>query len=120
MVQFVTVKPISRDYREAWIERRNDVEARIRAELSDFVVENFLFGDAERTPADNESLVDGGIVDSTGILEMIEFLESQFGIEVEDTETVPANLDSIASLTAFVLRKRAHADSADVQAVPAE
>jgi acyl carrier protein len=76
----------------------------------DFVVENFLFGDTERAPATEESLVESGIVDSTGILELIEFLESRFEIEVADTETVPTNLDSIANLTAFVMRKRAPAD----------
>lgn len=87
------------------------METRVRTELTDFVVENFLFGDADRVPAAEESLVDGGIVDSTGILELIEFLESQFGIEVADTETVPTNLDSIANLTAFVLRKCACVDA---------
>jgi acyl carrier protein len=88
------------------------VETRIQTELMNFVVENFLFGDTERAPSTRESLVDSGIIDSTGILELIEFLESQFGIEVADTETVPTNLDSIANLTAFVLRKRAPADTA--------
>lgn len=85
------------------------METQIRSELIDFVVTNYLFGDAERTPADEDSLVDGGVVDSTGILELIEFLEAQFGIEVSEAETVPQNLDSIANLTRFVVGKKAEA-----------
>ncbi len=86
-----------------------DVEAQVRAELVDFVVTNFLFGDSTRTPQDDDSLVEGGIIDSTGVMELIEFLESQFAIEVSERDTVPSNLDTIANLTAFVLRMRADA-----------
>jgi acyl carrier protein len=82
------------------------VETQVRAELVDFVVNNYLFGDGARVPGDEESLVEGGIVDSTGILELIEFLESRFGIEVSETETVPENLGSIANLAKFVVGKK--------------
>ncbi|WP_237569221.1 acyl carrier protein [Mycolicibacterium lacusdiani] len=82
------------------------MDARIRSELTGFIVDNYLFGDVSRTPAVDESLVEGGVVDSTGILELIEFLESQFGIEVSETETVPENLDTIARMTRFVLEKQ--------------
>jgi acyl carrier protein len=82
------------------------MDARIRSELTGFIVDNYLFGDASRTPAVDESLVEGGVVDSTGILELIEFLESQFGIEVSETETIPENLDTIARMTRFVLGKQ--------------
>jgi acyl carrier protein len=83
------------------------VEAQVRAELVDFVVTNFLFGDVARTPADEDSLVEGGIIDSTGILELIVFLEDRFAITVSDTETVPENLGSIANIARFVLAKQA-------------
>lgn len=83
------------------------MEAEVRSELVEFIVTNFLFGDVQRTPADEDSLVEGGIIDSTGILELIVYLEERFGIEVSDTETVPANLGSIANLTRFVLVKTA-------------
>ena len=73
----------------------------IRADLIEFVVTNYLFGDVSRTPKDEEALVESGIIDSTGILELIEFLESHFDIEVTEAETVPANLGSIAALTGF-------------------
>jgi len=83
------------------------VDVQVRAELAEFIVTNYLFGDAARAPRDEDSLVEGGIIDSTGILELIEFLESHFGIEVSEAETVPENLDSISSLTQFVVSKKA-------------
>jgi acyl carrier protein len=83
------------------------VEVQVRAELAEFIVTNYLFGDAIRAPRDEDSLIEGGIIDSTGILELIEFLESHFGIEVSEAETVPENLDSISSLTQFVVSKKA-------------
>jgi acyl carrier protein len=84
-------------------------DRRIRTDLTDFVVSNYLFGDATRTPRDEDGLVEQGIIDSTGVLELIEFLESHFGIEVSEAETVPANLGSIARLARFVEVKRADA-----------
>jgi acyl carrier protein len=80
-----------------------DTERRI----SDYVVRNYLFGDDSRLPERSESLVELGVVDSTGILEMIEFIESEFGIQVTDNEAVPENLGSIANVASFVDRKRA-------------
>lgn len=80
---------------------------RIRAELTEFIVSNYLFGDVARAPRDEDSLVEGGIIDSTGILELVEFLESQFGISVTDEETIPRNLGSIADLVTFVTAKQA-------------
>jgi acyl carrier protein len=82
------------------------VETQIRAELIEFIVTNYLFGDITRVPRDDDTLVEEGIIDSTGILELIEFLESRFGIEVSEAETVPQNLGSISSLTGFVMSKR--------------
>ncbi len=81
------------------------METQVRGKMVEFVVDNFLFGDTTRVPADSDSLLEAGVIDSTGVLELIEFLEADFGIQVRDSETVPENLDSIANLTAFVLRK---------------
>jgi acyl carrier protein len=83
------------------------VDSQIRADVSEFVVTNYLFGDSSAAPGDDDSLVESGIIDSTGILELIEFLESRFGIEVSESETVPTNLGSIANLVSFVTAKRA-------------
>jgi acyl carrier protein len=82
------------------------VDAQIRAKLTEFIVTNYLFGDIARMSRDDDSLVEQGIIDSTGILELIEFLESRFGIEVSESETIPENLGSISNLTRFVMSKR--------------
>ncbi len=82
------------------------MDTEIQAELTGFIVTNFLFGDVARTPLNDDSLVEVGIIDSTGVLELIQFLESHFGIEVTEAETVPQNLGSISNLTKFVLGKR--------------
>lgn len=79
-----------------------DVEQSIR----DFIVQNFLFGDVSRLPAREDSLVELGIIDSTGILEVIEFLEGDIGVQVDDAETLPENLGSVANLVDFVGRKQ--------------
>lgn len=72
-----------------------------------FVVDNFLFGQADGGLSDDTSFLESGIIDSTGVLELISFLERQFGIRVNDEEIVPDNLDSISRLTGFVERKLA-------------
>ena len=75
-----------------------------RAKLREFIVENFLFGKDEGLE-DDASFLDEGIIDSTGILELVNFLEEEFSINVEDDELVPENLDSINNVTAFLERK---------------
>jgi acyl carrier protein len=69
-----------------------------------FVVENFLFGSDENLE-DNTSFLDEGIIDSTGILELVSFLEEEFSIIVEDEELIPENLDSINNVTAYLGQK---------------
>jgi acyl carrier protein len=70
-----------------------------------FIVENFYVGDSS-TLADDTSLITGGFVDSTGLLEVIAFLETEYGIRVLDQETIPENLETIGRIAAFVDRKR--------------
>ena len=77
----------------------------IRSKVVQFVTTNFYVADGT-TIADDASLLDQGIVDSTGVLEVITFLESEFGIKIEDAEMVPDNLDTIGNITAFVTRKK--------------
>ena len=81
-----------------------DTKQRIR----EFVTVNFFVQDAA-TLTDDASLLDIGVVDSTGVLEIIGFLETTFGFTVEDDEIVPDNLDSIERIAAFVGRKLASA-----------
>ena len=73
--------------------------------LRAFVVENFLFGVATDF-SDDDSFMDTGIIDSTGTLELIMHLESEYGVTVEDDELVPENLDSINNLSRFITAKR--------------
>ena len=75
-----------------------------RDKIRDFIVENFLFGSDDGLE-DNISFLDEGIIDSTGILELVDFLEEEFGIAVEDEELVPENLDSIKNVTEYLERK---------------
>lgn len=77
----------------------------ISEEIHDFVVENYLFGMEDTPLSEDTSFLDTGIIDSTGVLELISFLERRFDIEVADEEIIPANLDSVGRLSSFVGRK---------------
>ena len=77
----------------------------IKDSVRQFIRENFYIGNPDAL-ADNASLLEHGIVDSTGILEVVAFLEKTFGIRVDDADMVPENLDTIAGMVAFVERKR--------------
>lgn len=79
----------------------------VRARITEFILEDMLFGDEARMPAAEASLLQTEVIDSTGILELIEFIESEFGFRVEDHETIPENLDGINRLAAYVHRKLA-------------
>ncbi|MHC4430275.1 MAG: acyl carrier protein [Planctomycetota bacterium] len=74
------------------------------SKVREFVVENFLFSDGEVLKEDT-SFMEEGIIDSTGILELVFFLEENFGISIEDHELVPENMDSLQNIAAFVARK---------------
>lgn len=77
------------------------VEKKIRA----YILENFLFTDDESALNSADSFLDKGVLDSTGILEVIYFLEDEFGVKVEDDEMVPENLDSVDNIVKFVNSK---------------
>lgn len=80
--------------------------------IRSFMVENFLFGDEASLPVDTDSLIAGGIIDSTGVLELVAFLEEQFDFTIADSDIVPSNLDTIEAITAFVTRASARAAAA--------
>jgi acyl carrier protein len=73
-------------------------------EIRDFVVTNFLFGDPG-TLTDDTSFLDSGIVDSTGMLELIMFLDNTCGVRVEPEEMIPENLDSVNRLVQYLTKK---------------
>jgi acyl carrier protein len=72
------------------------------AEIRQFVVENFLFGQDDNRIDNDRSFLESGIIDSTGVLELIAFIEQKYGIAVADEELVPANLDSVHRVASFV------------------
>ncbi len=76
----------------------------LKDKFREFIIENFLFGEADGLK-DETSFLDEGIIDSTGILEVVDFLEEEFNIEVDDDELIPENLDSIKNLEAYIIRK---------------
>lgn len=84
----------------------------IASDVHAFIVENFLFGDTSRPIAGGESLIDADLIDSTGVLELVAFLEQRFGITVADSDIVPANLDSIDAISAYVASRGGAASQA--------
>jgi len=78
----------------------------IQKQVREYVIENFVLGDEEDTFSDNQSFLDTGLIDSTGILEVIGYLEDEYEITIEDDEMVPENLDSVDRIARFVHAKQ--------------
>jgi acyl carrier protein len=83
-------------------------------ELRTFIVDNFLFGDASGRFAftNDDSFQERGIVDSTGIIELVCHLQDHYGIDIADAELLPGNLDSVSKVASFVARKQREASFA--------
>ncbi len=77
----------------------------IESSIREFILENYLFTDDGTLLENDVSLIDTGVVDSTGILEVIEFIQNEFKIKVEDDEMIPENLDSVNRVVAYLGRK---------------
>ena len=73
--------------------------------IRDFIIANFLFGQVGDTLKDDESFLASGIIDSTGVLELVGFLETEYGISIDNEELIPDNLDSVNKVASFVRRK---------------
>ncbi len=73
--------------------------------IRNFITDNFLFGD-DRGLENDSSFLDEGIIDSTGIMQLVAFLGEEFAVLIEDEELIPENLDSINKVTAFIERKQ--------------
>jgi acyl carrier protein len=76
----------------------------IEREVHSFIVTNFLFGQSLDLQPE-ESLLGRGLIDSTGVLELVDFIEERYTIKVEDEEVIPGNLDSIKNVATYVVRK---------------
>ena len=77
----------------------------LEATIREFILENYLFTDDESELKNEESLIESGVIDSTGIMEVIAFMQKEFEIQVEDDEMVPENLDSVNNIVAYLKRK---------------
>ena len=82
------------------------IDEGIHDKVRQYVFENFLFGGKSRNIDSTTSFLESGIIDSTGILEIVHYLEEEFAIKVEDEEIVPENLDSLRNIAAYVQRKK--------------
>ena len=84
----------------------------IRSTIRSFIEENFLFQIGDQKLADNHSLLEAGVVDLTGVLELVAFLEDTFHLQIADKDIIPQNLDTVDAITAFVERSQLLAEAA--------
>jgi len=78
----------------------------VRDELRTFVFESIMYGQNTSFLRDDSSFLESGVIDSTGVLELVTYLENKFGFKIADEELVPENLDSINNVLRFIERKR--------------
>ena len=78
----------------------------VQTQIRHYILENFLYTSDESKLGDSDSFLEHGIVDSTGILELLMFVEEAFGFEVDDEEVLPDNFDSVERLTRYVEQKK--------------
>lgn len=78
-----------------------------RRRVRQYILENLMFSDDPSQLPDDVSLLDRGIIDSTGVLEVVMFIEESFGVKVHDSDLLPENFDSVARIADFVARLRA-------------
>jgi acyl carrier protein len=81
------------------------MEQDIKQQIIDFISTNFLFDDEQKEIDEKASLLETGVIDSTGVLELIAYIEETFNIKVEDEEIVPENLDTILDITYYIKQK---------------
>jgi acyl carrier protein len=78
----------------------------VHDEIRQFIIDNFLMGQDSDSLKDDSSFLEEGVIDSTGVLELVGFLEENYEIKVEDEELIPENLDSIKNICAYLETKR--------------
>jgi acyl carrier protein len=79
----------------------------VEQEIREFIIEKFLYGENNGKLSGDDSFMEQGIIDSTGVLELVGFIEGKYGIKIKNDELVPDNLDSINKLIRFIDGKRA-------------
>ncbi len=88
------------------------MDQNIQNQIVHFITSNFLFDDSKNNIGIEDSLLETGVIDSTGVLELVAFIEETYGIKVEDEEIVPENLDSINNITAYIVSKLSQSSAA--------
>lgn len=83
----------------------------IKQQIVEFITTNFLFDESSNV-GEEDSLLETGVIDSTGVLELVAFIEETYGIKVEDEEIVPENLDSIQNISLYISQKLSQISSA--------
>jgi acyl carrier protein len=91
----------------------------IKSDIRKYIIESFLYGNDDNTLGDDVSFLENGIIDSTGVLELVSFVQETFGIKVKDEELIPNNFDSLSKLEAFIVQKQQTRDQARVDAAQA-
>ena len=79
----------------------------IAKQVQEFIIDNFFYGSRQAHLNNTDSFLKTGVIDSTGILELVTFLENTYNISVEDEELIPENLDSLENVSKFVTYKLA-------------
>jgi acyl carrier protein len=79
----------------------------IKSTVRQYILDNFLMGDAGSGFGDDQSYLDNHIIDSTGFIELVTFLETNYSIQIKDEEMIPENLDSLANIDRFISGKLA-------------
>ena len=74
----------------------------IEQQICEYIVDNFLYSDDEGQLTNELSLFDNGIIDSTGVLDLVSFIEDTFEVQVDDTDLVPENFDSVDKMAAYI------------------
>jgi len=74
-------------------------------EIRQFIINNCLFGEDDGKLSDDDSFMEQGIIDSTGVLELVAFIEGKYGFKIKNDELAPENLDSVNKLIRFIHRK---------------
>ncbi len=87
-------------------DERGGFSLEVKKQIRDFILQNALSGSAGIDLNDEDSFLEKEIIDSTGVLELVSFVEERFGIEVNDDELIPDNFDSVSKLNEYVKKKQ--------------
>lgn len=83
-----------------------DTDSEVQKSITEFVKSNFLMSSNMVKFSNDDSFMEKGIIDSTGVLEMVAFIQQTFGININDDDLIPENLDSVNNITAFIRKKK--------------